>query len=103
MNMQQQYYSDEEGPSGDDLYTQEGGKDGNRAPQGPHGPAAAVPPGYVDSSTRSAAHGATQGELLPFWPKDPNSWFTLADSTFLQVKVASSRLIYLLIISWRIL
>ena len=62
MNMQQQYYSDEEGPSGDDLYTQEGGKDGNRAPQGPHGPAAAVPPGYVDSSTRSAAHGATQGE-----------------------------------------
>ena len=34
-------------------------------------------------------------KLLPFWPKDPNSWFTLADSTFLQVKVASSRLIYI--------
>ena len=30
MNMQQQYYSDEEGPSGDDQYTQEGGKDGDR-------------------------------------------------------------------------
>ena len=31
-------------------------------------------------------------KLPPFWPKDPNSWFTLAESTFKRHNVANSRL-----------
>ena len=31
-------------------------------------------------------------KLPPFWPKDPNSWFTLAESTFNRHNVVDSRL-----------
>ena len=31
-------------------------------------------------------------KLPPFWPKDPNSWFTLAESTFNRHNMVDSRL-----------
>ena len=45
--------------------------------------------------TPAAAHqhvALPNVKLPPFWPKDPNSWFTLAESTFSRHNVVDSRL-----------
>ena len=47
--------------------------------------------------TRTLAHaqqhvGPPKVKLPPFWPKDPASWFTLAESTFNRHNVVNSRL-----------
>ena len=37
-------------------------------------------------------------KLPPFWPKDPNSWFTLAESTFNRHDMVDSRLHFYLVL-----
>ena len=37
-------------------------------------------------------------KLPPFWPKDPNSWFTLAESTFNRHDMVDSRLCFDLVL-----
>ena len=46
----------------------------------------------MDSGARSADVTPPKVKLLPFWPKDPNSWFMLAEFTFNRHNLVDSRL-----------
>ena len=91
-------------PPGDDI--QEGGKGGtggSRRPnpaqqqQLPRRPRFPPPPTWTPAHAQQHV-GQTKVKLPPFWPKDPGSWFTLAESTFDRHNVVDSRLRFNLVL-----
>ena len=97
---QQLLLYDEEDPPGDDNYIQAGGEDGTRSSrrpqlaqqqQLPRGSRFPPPPTWTPAPAQQHVT-PPKVKLPPFWPKDPNSWFTLAESTFNRHNVVDSRL-----------
>ena len=91
------FYDVEERPLGDDDYTWASGEKGAQqqlaqARAAAHGSTTLPSSSHMVIGVYTPASSAAQGELPPFWAKDPLSWFTLVESTFNRHDVVDSRL-----------